>query len=191
MPAAVIVSTARTPIGKAFKGALKDVHGAELGAHVITAALARARVEGGEVEDVLIGCATPEGATGGNIARVSAIRAGLPVTVPGFTLDRKCSSGLQTIALAAQRIMAGEGKIFVAGGLESVTLTQPAMNTVRKQDDWIAAHKPELYWPMIQTADHVARTYGVSRAAQDAYSVQSQARTAAAQGAGQIGRAHV
>src|SRR4051794_1743725 len=113
MSEAVIVATARTPIGKAFKGTLKDLHGAELGGHVIAAALQRAGVAGEEVEDVLIGCATPEGATGSNIARQAAIRAGLPVSVPGFTLDRKCSSGLQTIALAAQRIIAGEGRIFV------------------------------------------------------------------------------
>jgi acetyl-CoA C-acetyltransferase len=186
MTQAVIVATARTPIGKAFRGSLKDLHGAELGGHVIAAALARAGVAGEEVEDVLIGCATPEGATGSNIARQVAIRAGLPISVPGFTLDRKCSSGLQTIALAAQRIMTGEGRIFVAGGLESVSLTQPVMNTARKDDNWICEHKPELYWSMIQTADNVARVYGVSREAQDAYALQSQQRTAVAQAEGRF-----
>jgi len=186
MPEAVIVSTARTPIGKAFRGTLKDLDGAELGGHVIAAALQRAGVDGAEVEDVLLGCATPEGATGSNIARIAAIRAGLPVTVSGFTLDRKCSSGLQTIALAAQRIMSGEGSIFVAGGLESVSLTQPNMNLTHRLNEWVLAHKPELYWSMIQTADNVARVYGVSREAQDAYSLQSQQRTAAAQEAGRL-----
>ena len=186
MPNAVIVSTARTPIGKAFRGALNNAHGAEMGGHVIAAAVARARLDPAEVEDVLIGCATPEGATGSNIARQAAIRAGLPVSTPGFTLDRKCSSGLQTIALAAQRIMAGEGKIFVAGGLESVSLTQPHMNLFRKLDDGVQAVKPELYWSMIQTADHVARRYAISREAQDDYALESQHRTAAAQEAGRF-----
>jgi acetyl-CoA C-acetyltransferase len=186
MTRAVIVSTARTPIGKAFRGALNNVHGAALGGHVITAAVARAGVEPGEVEDVLIGCATPEGATGSNIARQSAIRAGLPVGVPGFTLDRKCASGLQTIALAAQRIMAGEGAIYVAGGLESVSLTAPHLNSFRKLDDGVQEIKPELYWPMIQTADTVARRYGVSREAQDVYALESQRRTAVAQASGRF-----
>ncbi|MGR4866037.1 acetyl-CoA C-acyltransferase [Caulobacter sp. LARHSG274] len=182
----VIVSTARTPIGRAFRGALNNVHGATLGGHAVAAAVARAGLDPAEIEDVLIGCATPEGASGSNIARQSAIRAGLPVTVPGFTLDRKCSSGLQTIALAAQRIMAGEGDIYVAGGLESVSLTQPNLNGVRKSDDWIAAHKPELYWSMIQTADNVAQRYGISRQAQDDYALESQKRTAAGQAAGRF-----
>jgi len=186
MSHAVIVSTARTPIGKAFRGALNNVHGAVLGGHAITAAVARADLDPAEIEDVLIGCATPEGATGSNIARQAACAAGLPVTVPGFTLDRKCSSGLQTIALAAQRILAGEGSIFVAGGLESVSLTQPHANQFRAREDWIVAHKPELYWSMIETADNVARRYGVSRLAQDEYALISQQRTAAAQAAGRF-----
>ena len=184
MTHAVIVSTARTPIGKAFRGALNNVHGAQLGAFAIQAAVTRAGVVPAEIEDVLIGCATPEGATGSNIARQAACVAGLPVTVPGFTLDRKCSSGLQTIALAAQRIIAGEGRIFVAGGLESVSLTQPHLNLFRAREDWIVEHKPELYWSMIETADNVARRYGISRAAQDIYALTSQQRTAAAQAAG-------
>ncbi len=186
MRQALIVSTARTPIGKAFRGALNNTHGAELGGAVVSAAVERASVSRDEIEDVILGCATPEGATGGNIARQSAIRAGLPVSTPGFTLDRKCSSGLQAIALAAQRIMSGEGDIYVAGGVESVSLTQPNMNNVRKQDEWIAANKSELYWPMIQTADNVARRYGVSREVQDEYGLQSQARTAAAHAAGRF-----
>ena len=186
MSHAVIVSTARTPIGKAFRGALNNVHGAALGGHAITAAVARADLDPAEIEDVLIGCATPEGATGSNIARQAACVAGLPVSVPGFTLDRKCSSGLQTIALAAQRILAGEGRIFVAGGLESVSLTQPHANQFRAREDWIVEHKPELYWSMIETADNVAKRYGVPRQAQDDYALISQQRTAAAQAAGRF-----
>ncbi len=186
MTSAVIVSTARTPIGKAFRGALNNVHGASLGAHVIGAAAERAKLDLAEIEDVLIGCATPEGATGSNIARQAALAAGAPASVPGFTLDRKCSSGLQTIALAAQRIIAGEGRIFMAGGLESVSLTQPHMNGFRKQDEAILERKPELYWSMIQTADNVARRYGISREAQDIYALESQKRTAAAQAAGRL-----
>jgi acetyl-CoA C-acetyltransferase len=186
MSAAVIVSTARTPIGKAFRGALNNVHGASLGAHAIKAAAERANLNLADVEDVLMGCATPEGATGSNIARQAAIAAGAPVSVPGFTLDRKCSSGLQTIALAAQRIMSGEGRVYVAGGLESVSLTQPNMNMVRRQDPAVLEIKPELYWPMIQTADTVARRYRIGREAQDAYSLESQRRTAAAQDAGRF-----
>ena len=186
MSHAVIVSTARTPIGKAFRGALNDTHGAVLGGHAIRAAVTRAGVDPAEIDDVLIGCATPEGATGSNIARQAACVAGLPVTVPGFTLDRKCSSGLQTIALAAQRVMAGEGDIYVAGGLESVSLTQPNLNLVRAREDWIVEHKPELYWSMIETADNVSHRYGVSRAAQDAYALVSQQRTAAAQAEGRL-----
>ena len=186
MSHAVIVSTARTPIGKAFRGALNDTHGAMLGGHAIKAAVARAGVDPAAIDDVLIGCATPEGATGSNIARQAASVAGLPVSVPGFTLDRKCSSGLQTIALAAQRVMAGEGDIYVAGGLESVSLTQPNLNLVRAREDWIVEHKPELYWSMIETADNVAHRYGVSRDAQDAYALISQQRTAAAQAEGRL-----
>ncbi len=186
MSKAVIVSTARTPIGKAFRGALNNTHGAEMGGHVIRAALDRACLEGGEVEDVILGAAFLEGATGNNIARQSALRAGCPVTVPGMSLDRKCSSGLQSIALAAQRVMAGEGDVFVAGGLESVSLVQNQANKHRARDGWISEHKPELYWSMIATADNVAQRYKVSRDAQDAYALESQRRTAAAQAAGRL-----
>ncbi|MGE0742387.1 MAG: acetyl-CoA C-acyltransferase [Hyphomonadaceae bacterium] len=186
MPNAVIVSTARTPIGKAFRGALNNTHGVEMGGHVVRAALDRAGLEGGEVEDVILGAAFLEGATGNNVARQAAIRAGCPVTVAGLSLDRKCSSGLQSIALAAQRIMAGEGKVFVAGGLESVSLVQNNANKVRAKDGWISEHKPELYWSMIATADTVARRYKIDRDAQDAYALESQKRTAAAQAAGRL-----
>ncbi|KRA59108.1 acetyl-CoA acetyltransferase [Caulobacter sp. Root656] len=186
MPEAVIVSTARTPIGRAFRGAFNNTHGADLGGHVIAAALERAGVAPGDVEDVILGCATPEGPTGNNIARQSAIRAGCPVTVPGFTLDRKCSSGLQAIALGAQRIMAGEGEVFVAGGLESISLTHHHVNRHRNRSDWLVEHKSDIYLPMISTADIVARRYGISREVQDAYALESQRRTAAAQAAGRF-----
>ncbi len=186
MTEAVIVSTARTPIGRAYKGALNDCEGPVLAAHVIRAALERAGVEGGEVEDVLLGSAHPEGATGNNVARVAAMAAGLPVSVAGTTIDRKCASGLQTIAFAAQRLRAGEEGIYVAGGLDSVSLVLPHKNLTRFRSDGIAATMPALYWPMIETADHVAATYGVSREAQDEYSLESQRRTAAGQAAGRF-----
>jgi acetyl-CoA C-acetyltransferase len=186
MPEAVIVSTARTPIGRAFRGAFNNTHGADLGGHVVAAALERAGVAPGDVEDVILGCATPEGPTGNNIARQSAIRAGCPVTVPGFTLDRKCSSGLQAIALAAQRVMAGEGGVFVAGGLESISLTHHHINRHRNRSDWLVEYKSDIYLPMIATADTVARRYGISREVQDAYALESQRRTAAAQAAGRF-----
>ena len=186
MSHALIVSTARTPIGRAFRGALNNTHGVEMGGHVVRAALDRAGLEGGEVEDVILGAAFLEAATGNNVARQSAIRAGCPVSVAGMSLDRKCSSGLQSIALAAQRIMADEGQIYVAGGLESVSLVQNYANKHRARDGWIDEHKPELYWSMIATADTVARRYGISRQAQDAYALESQKRTAAAQSAGRV-----
>jgi acetyl-CoA C-acetyltransferase len=181
---AAIVATARTPIGKAYRGALNDTHGATLGAHVISAAVERARLDPGEIEDVLLGTARPEGATGSNIARQCALRAGLPDTVPGVTVDRKCSSGLQTIAMAAQRIRAAEGRIIVAGGLDSVSLLDPHRNKFRANDIWLEDHVPAIYWPMIRTADNVAHRYGISREAQDEYSLQSQQRTAAGQMSG-------
>lgn len=186
MPEAVIVSTARTPIGRAFRGAFNNTHGATLGGHAISHALSRARIDPAEVEDVILGCATPEGATGNNVARQSALRAGCPVSVPGFTLDRKCSSGLQAIVLAAQRLRAGEGGIYVAGGTESVSLTHNVINRHKNREPWIETHKPELYWSMIATADTVARRYGISREAQDLYALQSQNRTAQGQAAGRF-----
>ncbi|MEQ1808288.1 MAG: acetyl-CoA C-acyltransferase [Terricaulis sp.] len=186
MTKAVIVSTARTPIGKAFRGALNNTHGVEIGGHVVRVALERAGVEGKDVEDVILGAAFLEGATGNNIARQSAIRAGCPASVAGMSLDRKCSSGLQSIAIAAQRVMTGEGKVFVAGGLESVSLVQNQANKHRARDAWISEHKPDLYWSMIATADNVARRYKVGRDVQDAYALESQRRTAAAQAAGRL-----
>jgi acetyl-CoA C-acetyltransferase len=180
MPDAVIVSTARTPIGRAYRGAFNMTHGAALGGHVVKHAVARAGVDPAEVEDVILGCALPERATGGNIARQAAIRAGLPVTVAGMTVNRFCSSGLQTIALAAQRIIAGEASVLAAGGLENISLVQDG-SSVPVHDDWIVEHKPAIYMPMIDTADIVAERYKVSREAQDAYALESQRRTASAQ----------
>lgn len=186
MKEAAIVATARTPIGKAFRGALNNVHGATLAAHVIRAAVERARLDPAEVSDVLLGAARIEGAVGNNIARQAALRAGLPDTVPGVSLDRKCSSGLQTIAMAAQRIRAGEGGIMIAGGLDSVSLVEPHRNVFRYEDEWLATERPDIYLPMIDTADIVARRYGISREAQDEYAVESQRRTAAAVEAGRL-----
>ena len=181
---AVIVSTARTPLCKSWRGALNLTHGAKMGGHVVHAALERAKVDADEVEDVIIGCANPEGATGWNIARQIAIRAGCPITVPGMTVNRFCSSGLQTIALASQRVMTGEGSIFVAGGVESISLVQQEMNKHHFQDEWLHRHHPETYWPMLQTAEYVAKQYGISREKQDEYGVQSQQRAAKARAEG-------
>ena len=164
MADAVIVSTARTPIGKAYRGAFNMTHGAELGGHVVKQAVARADVDPAEMEDVILGCALPERATGGNIARQAAIRAGLPVTVAGMTVNRFCSSGLEAIALAAQRIISGEASVLAAGGLESISLVQDG-KSVPVHDDWIVEHKPAIYMPMIDTADIVAERYKVSREA--------------------------
>ncbi|WP_420464686.1 acetyl-CoA C-acyltransferase [Panacagrimonas sp.] len=186
MNEAVIVSTARTGIGRAFKGALNNLGGTELAAHSIGAAVQRAGIEPSEVEDVVMGCCWQEGTTAANVARLGAIRAGLPVTVAGATIDRKCSSGLNAIALCAHRIMTGEADVLVAGGVESVSLVSKHLNRHRFKDDWLLQHKPEMYWPMIRTADNVAARYGVSREAQDAYALQSQQRTAAAQAAGRF-----
>jgi acetyl-CoA C-acetyltransferase len=180
MPDAVIVSTARTPIGKAYRGAFNMTHGADLGGHVIRNAVERAGVEPGEVEDVILGCALPERATGQNIARQAAIRAGLPVTVGGMTVNRFCSSGLQTIALAAQRVISGEASVLAAGGLECISLVQDG-KSIPAPNEWILEHKAEIYMPMIDTADNVASRYKVSREAQDAYALESQRRTASGQ----------
>jgi acetyl-CoA C-acetyltransferase len=184
MREAVIVSTARTGLAKSWKGALNNTHGAAMGGHVVRAALERAKVEAGEVEDVIMGCANPEGATGSNIARQIALSAGMPVSVSGLTINRFCSSGLQTIALAAQRIVAGEADIFVAGGVESISLVQNTANTKDLVDPWLKQHKPEIYMPMLQTAEVVAKRYNIPREAMDRYGVQSQLRAAAAAAAG-------
>ncbi|MEL7940203.1 acetyl-CoA C-acyltransferase [Pseudomonas delhiensis] len=181
MQRAVIVSTARTPFAKSWKGAFNLTHGATLGGHVIAAAVARAGIDPALVEDVVLGCANPEGANGANLARQAAIRAGLPVSTAGVTVNRFCSSGLQAIAWAAQRIMTGECEVLVAGGAESISCVQNEMNQHMLEEAWIKRHKPELYWPMLRTAETVAQRYGIGREAQDAYGVQSQQRAAAAQ----------
>jgi acetyl-CoA C-acetyltransferase len=184
MREAVIVSTARTPIGKATRGAFNLTHGATLAGHVVQHAVERAGVDPAEVDDVVMGCALPEGATGKNVARLAAIRAGLPVTAGGLTVNRFCSSGLQAIAIAAQRVVTDRVPVMVAGGVESISLVQETRNKTHDVEDWLMARKPELWLPMIETADIVAARYRVSRAAQDEYALQSQQRTAAAQQAG-------
>ena len=186
MNEAVIVATARTAIGRAFRGALNHTHGAALGGHVIAAAVQRARIAPDAVDDVLLGCAWQEGATGSNIARQAALHAGLPVSVPAATLDRKCASGLNAIAIAASRIRCGEAEVVVAGGLESVSLVQDHRNGFRTRDERVLARHPGLYATMIQTAENVAARYRIGRDAQDAYALQSQQRTAAAQEAGRF-----
>jgi acetyl-CoA C-acetyltransferase len=187
MADAVIVSTARTPIGRAYRGAFNNLQAATMGGHVVAEAVKRAGVAPDEVADVMMGCAIPEGAAGGNIARQVAVRAGLPVSVAGVTVNRFCSSGLQTIAMAAQRVRSDDAGIIVAGGLDSISLCQNEhANKYRSRDEWIVAHKPEIYWPMIQTADTVAKRYKITREAQDEYALESQRRTAAAQQAGKF-----
>ncbi|AOJ74066.1 acetyl-CoA acetyltransferase [Burkholderia ubonensis] len=186
MTEAVIVSTARTPLAKSWRGAFNMTHGATLGGHVVSAALERTGLDPARVEDVIMGCANPEGATGVNIARQIALRAGLPVSVPGMTVNRFCSSGLQTIALAAQRIIAGEGDVYVAGGVESISCVQNEMNRHMVHEGWLLEHKPEIYWNMLQTAENVAKRYGISKERQDEYGVQSQLKAAAAQAAGRF-----
>ncbi len=184
MTDAVIVSTARTPLCKSWKGAFNMTHGAELGGHAVKAALARAGIEGGEVEDVLMGCANPEGATGANIARQIALRAGLPVSVAGATVNRFCSSGLQTIAMAAQRVIANEGDVYVAGGVESISCVQQEMNMHMLRDMWLARNKPAVYMSMLETAETVAKRYKISRERMDQYGAGSQQKAAAALEAG-------
>ncbi len=186
MTEAVIVSTARTPIGRAFRGAFNMTHGGVMGGHVIKHAVARAKIDPKEIEDVVMGCGFPEGATGGNIARVAALDAGLPVSTAAFTINRFCSSGLQAISIAAQRIVCDKVPVAVAGGLESISLVQPNMNAKFYKDDAVMKIKPAVYMAMIETADIVAKRYNVSRAAQDAYALKSQQRTAAAQQAGKF-----
>jgi acetyl-CoA C-acetyltransferase len=186
MREAVVVSTARTPIGKAFRGAFNDTHGTVMAGHVIRHAIERARIEPGEVEDVILGCGFPEGATGHNIARLSAVRAGLPITVGGTTVNRFCSSGLQTISMAAQRVIVDQVPVVVAGGVESISLVQEHINKFHYFEDWLMAHKPALWMPMIETADIVAERYKISREQQDEYALSSQQRTAAAQAEGRL-----
>ena len=187
MADAVIVSTARTGIGKAYRGAFNNTHGATLGGHVVRHAVQRAGIDPAEVEDVIFGCALPEGATGQNVARQVALRAGLPVTTSGVTVNRFCSSGMQAIAMAAHRVIVDRVPVMVAGGVESVSLVQNEhFNNYRIHEPWIDERKPELYLPMIDTAEVVATRYDVTREAQDGYALASQQRTAAGQKAGRF-----
>jgi acetyl-CoA C-acetyltransferase len=181
MTQALIVSTARTPLAKSWKGSFNMTHGATLGGHVIKAAVERAGIDPGAIEDVLMGCANPEGATGWNIARQAALAAGMPVSVAGVTVNRFCSSGLQTIAMAAQRIIAGEGDVYVAGGVESISCVQQEMNLHMFKDPALDASKPEIYWNMMQTAEQVAKRYGVPRERMDRFGAESQQKACAAQ----------
>ena len=181
---AVIVSTARTPLAKSWRGSFNLTHGATLGGHVVKAALERARVDPAEVDDVLMGCALPEGATGQNIGRQIALRAGCPDTVAGVTINRFCSSGLQSIAMAAQRIIAGEADIYVAGGVEAISVVQNEVNQHFAQESWLKAQKPAIYWNMLQTAEEVAKRYSIPRERMDEYGARSQQRACAAQDAG-------
>ena len=184
MTNAVIVSTARTPLTKSWKGAFNMTHGATLGGHAVQHAVQRAGIDAAEVEDVIMGCANPEGATGANIARQIALKAGLPITTSGMTVNRFCSSGLQTIALAAQRIIAGEGSVYVAGGVESISCVQQEMNQHMLKDLALEKQKPEIYWNMLQTAEQVAKRYHIGRDAMDEYGAASQQKAAAALEAG-------
>ena len=184
MTKAVIVSTARTPYGKSFKGGFNITHGATLGGHAIKHAVERAGIDGAEVEDVLMGCANPEGAQGGNVARQSVLRAGLPDSVPAAVVNRFCSSGLQTIVMASQRIISGEGDIYVAGGLETISCVQPHMNRNFWEEAWLAEKRPTSYWNMMKTAEYVADKYQLKREDMDRYGVESQRRACAAQAAG-------
>jgi acetyl-CoA C-acetyltransferase len=186
MTRAVIVSTARTPLTKSWKGAFNMTHGATLGGHVVRHAVQLADIDPAAIEDVLMGCANPEGATGMNIARQAALMADLPITVPGVTINRFCSSGLQTIAMASQRIIAGEGEVYVAGGVESISCVQQEMNQHMLTDPALIEKKPEIYWTMVQTAERVAKRYGISRDRMDEYGAASQKKACAAQAAGKF-----
>ncbi|MFL5360191.1 MAG: acetyl-CoA C-acyltransferase [Myxococcales bacterium] len=186
MADAVIVSTARTGLAKSWRGALNMTYGATMGAHAVRAAVERAGVDSGEVEDVLMGCALPEGTTGGNIARQIALRAGLPVTAAGTTVNRFCSSGLQTIAMAAQRVIVDRVPVLVAGGLESISCVQNELNRHMGRDPWLLDQKPAIYLSMLETAENVAKRYGIPREKQDEYGVRSQQRATAAQEAGRF-----
>ena len=186
MTDAVIVSTARTGLAKSWKGAFNMTHGATLGGHAVQHAVARAGIDPAEVEDVIMGVSRPEGTTGGNVARAIALRAGLPVSTAGLTVSRFCSSGLQAIAIAAQRVMVEKVPVIVAGGVESISCVQNEANTHMRADPWLAEHKPGIYWNMLQTAEQVAKRYGISKDAQDEYGVRSHLRAAAAQVAGRF-----
>ena len=184
MTDAVIVSTARTGLAKSWKGAFNMTHGASLGGHAVEHAVSRAKIDPAEVEDVIMGCANPEGATGANIARQIALKAGLPITAAGVTVNRFCSSGLQTIAMAAHRVIVDQVPVMVAGGVESISCVQQEMNTHMLRDPALLKQKPEIYWNMLQTAEQVAKRYNISKDKQDEYGVRSQLRAAAAQAKG-------
>jgi len=184
MREAAIVSAARTPIGKAFRGAFNQTHGATLAGHVVKTAVERAKIDPSEIDDVVLGVGLPEGATGNNLGRVAALRAGLPASVPGTTINRYCASGLQAVAVAAQRVIVDGADVVVAGGAESISMVQNTMNVEFFTEEWMLRHQPDVYTPMLQTADFVARKYNVSRERQDEYALQSQQRTAAAQQSG-------
>ena len=184
MREAAIISAARTPIGKAFRGAFNQTHGATMAGHVVKAAVDRANVDPAEIDDVVMGCGLPEGATGNNLGRLAALRAGLPESVPGTTINRYCASGLQAISLAAQRVVVDGANVVVAGGAESISMVQNTMNVRDFTEPWMLRHEPDVYMPMLQTADFVAKKYNVSRERQDEYALQSQQRTAQAQARG-------
>ena len=186
MEDAVVVSTARTGLCKSWKGGLNMTHGATMGGHVVSEAVKRAGIELDEVDDVIMGCATPEGATGGNIARQIALRAGMPVSVGGMTVNRFCSSGLQTVAMASQRVISGEADIFVAGGVESISCVQNEANKVMAEENWLNENKPEIYWSMLETAEMVSKRYGISREEQDRYGARSQQRAEKARDEGKF-----
>jgi acetyl-CoA C-acetyltransferase len=186
MTDAVIVSTARTPLCKSWRGALNMTHGATMGGHVVKAAVERAGIDPAEVDDVILGCANPEGATGSDIARQAALRAGMPVSVSGMTVNRFCSSGLQTVALAAQRVMTGEAECFVAGGVESISCVQNEMNRHMFEEEWLKANKPAVYWTMLATAENVAQRYRIGREVQDRFGVDSQVKAARARAEGKF-----
>ncbi len=182
----VIVSTARTALAKSWRGGFNLTHGATLAAHAIKHAVERAGIDGGEVEDVILGCALPEGSQGNDVARIAAIRAGLPVSVAGVTVNRFCSSGLQAIAMAAQHIIVDKAPVMVAGGVESISTVQANVNLKYIREEWLNEHKPELYWTMLQTAEIVAKRYNIAKEAQDEYGARSQQRAAAAREAGKF-----
>jgi acetyl-CoA C-acetyltransferase len=186
MREAAIVAVARTPIGRAFRGAFNQTPGATMAGHVVKHAIERAKLDPAEVDDVVMGCGLPEGATGNNIGRTAALRGGCPVTVPGETVSRFCASGLDAIAIGAKRVIADGAKVIVAGGVESISMVQNELNLHSFTEEWLLRHQPDIYTPMLYTADFVAKKYDVSRERQDEYALQSQQRTAAAQAAGRF-----
>ena len=187
MPEAVIVATGRSPIGRAGKGSLISVRPDDMVGYVVKKVLEKVpELPHDQVEDLICGCGFPQGETGMNVGRLAVFLSGLPNTVPGMTINRFCSSGLQTIAMAAQRVMAGEGEIFVAGGVESISCVQNESNKHMLQETWLLEHKPEIYWTMLETAENVSKRYAISREKQDEYGAQSQQRAAAAAAAGKF-----